>query len=285
MSRWHEWGKEYGDIIGLKFGPQNVVVLNNFKHVKEYEPKLLPTFCWVSDLLISPRLFDKRGSMYSSRPESYIGQTLLCPNNIHILLTPYGPAYRKLRKIFQQLMTPTAVDSLLPIQDAESTLTLLGIIKTPDRYYGHIRRLSTAIILASVFGERGKDFTSRKVQELYRVQDEFTAILEPGATPPVDIFPILKLAPEWMAGWKRWANKVGRDQRGLYMRWLEEAKERFAHGGPDCYLKTVVKEQEKFCLNDMEMAYIGGSFVSIRYLFALILGQFLSQQLVSSTDE
>ena len=69
------------------------------------------------------------------------------------------------------------------------------------------------------------------------------------------------------------------------MRWLEEAKERFAHGGPDCYLKTVVKEQKKFCLNDMEMAYIGGSFVSIRYLFALILGQFLSQQLVSSTDE
>jgi hypothetical protein len=35
FSRFQEWRKEYGDIIGLKFGPTNVVVLNNYKHVKE----------------------------------------------------------------------------------------------------------------------------------------------------------------------------------------------------------------------------------------------------------
>lgn len=35
--RWEKWTKDYGSIIGLKLGPQNVVVLNDSKHVKEYE--------------------------------------------------------------------------------------------------------------------------------------------------------------------------------------------------------------------------------------------------------
>lgn len=34
-SRFDEWANEYGPIVGLKFGPQNVVVLNNYHHVKE----------------------------------------------------------------------------------------------------------------------------------------------------------------------------------------------------------------------------------------------------------
>ena len=34
IRRFHELGKEYGSIIGLKLGPQNVVVLNSYKHVR-----------------------------------------------------------------------------------------------------------------------------------------------------------------------------------------------------------------------------------------------------------
>jgi len=33
--RFQQLGSEYGSIIGLKFGSQNVVVLNSYKHVKE----------------------------------------------------------------------------------------------------------------------------------------------------------------------------------------------------------------------------------------------------------
>ncbi len=35
FHRFHEWTKGYGSIIGLKLGPQNVVILNNYKHIKE----------------------------------------------------------------------------------------------------------------------------------------------------------------------------------------------------------------------------------------------------------
>lgn len=34
-ARFREWAQTYGPIIGLKFGPANVVVLNNYKDVQE----------------------------------------------------------------------------------------------------------------------------------------------------------------------------------------------------------------------------------------------------------
>ena len=32
--RFNEWSETYGSIVGLKLGPQNVVLLNNFHHVR-----------------------------------------------------------------------------------------------------------------------------------------------------------------------------------------------------------------------------------------------------------
>src|SRR3954452_15342042 len=113
------------------------------------------------------RLFDKRGGIYSSRPENYIGNELICPGNTHILLGPYSGAWRSLRKSVQALLNVNSVDALLPIQNAEATQTMYDLIRTPDAYYDHLRRYSTAVILASVFGKRGETFSSGKVQALY----------------------------------------------------------------------------------------------------------------------
>lgn len=34
ICRFHQWQADYGSIIGLKLASQNVVILNNYKHVK-----------------------------------------------------------------------------------------------------------------------------------------------------------------------------------------------------------------------------------------------------------
>lgn len=68
-------------------GPQNVVVLNNWKHVKEFV--LMPR----APIRVTDRifwLFDNRGAKYSSRPETFVIKELVCPNETHILLLPYG---------------------------------------------------------------------------------------------------------------------------------------------------------------------------------------------------
>ncbi|KAK3337598.1 cytochrome P450 [Cercophora scortea] len=233
---------DHGSIIGLKVGAQNLVVLNSYKHVKA--------------------LFDQRGSVYSSRPQSYVATELVCPNEIHLLLLGYGSEWRKQRKIVQSLLNVNVVDRLLPIQSAEATQTMYELVQDPAGYYDHIRRYTTAVILASVYGQRGARFDAPNVQALYHAQDQFTEILETGATPPVDAFPFLKLVPEVLAPWKTWAKAVRRDQKALYLRLVKETRERLARGkSTDCYLHLMLQDQEKNEMDDEHIAYLAGNLM------------------------
>jgi hypothetical protein len=163
----------------------------------------------------------------------------------------------------QGLLNVKAVDDLLPIQNAEATQTMCQLLQDPAGYYDHIRRYSTAVILSSVFGQRGADFKSPKVQALYHVQEQFTCILEPGATPPVDAFPWLRYLPHVFASWKSKANVVRAEQRSLYFGLMEETKARIAKGATTgSFMEGVLQDQVKMGLDDEHVAYLGGILVS-----------------------
>ncbi|OJI89780.1 hypothetical protein ASPTUDRAFT_342428 [Aspergillus tubingensis CBS 134.48] len=241
ICRFQEWAKQYGPIISIKTGPGNLVVLNSAKDVKE--------------------LFDKRGSIYSSRPPNHIGNELIARENVHLLLMPYGQAWRNQRKIYQALVNISAVRSLQPIQQAESSLTICQLAQSPAQYYDHIRRYSTGVILSSVFGVRGPEFNHPNITRLYHVQNQFTAILETGATPPIDVFPLLKWLPDFISPWRLWARRIREEQRQLYFELLQDAKNRRARGvRRDCFMDQLLDEdfRKKYELDDEHIAYIGG---------------------------
>jgi hypothetical protein len=141
---------------------------------------------------------------------------------------------------------------------------MLELLQSPQDYYDHIRRYTTAVILASVYGQRGARFDAPNVKALYHAQDQFSAILEQGATPPVETFPFLKLLPEFMAPWKRWARTVREEQKGLYLSLLSETRERMESGrGPPCYMQEMLRDQIKNNMDDEHIAYLAGNLVSI----------------------
>lgn len=151
------------------------------------------------------------------------------------------------------------IANVLPIQNAEATQTAHDLLSDPARYYQHIQRYTTAVILASVFGQRGEKFESPKVQALYDVQNRFTALLEPGATPPVDALPFLKYLPEFAAPWKVTAKNIRRDQRALYFQLMGETKERLNRGrNTGCFMEKLIQGQDKTTLDDEHVAYVGG---------------------------
>ena len=155
------------------------------------------------------------------------------------------------------------MDNVLPIQNAEAIQTMFQLLHDPQGYYDHIRRYTTAVILASVYGQRGARFDSPNVQALYHAQDQFTAILEQGATPPVDAFPFLKMLPEFMAPWKTWAKAVRKEQKSLYLSLIRETRERMESGkGPDCFLHLMLQDQEKNDMDDEHIAYLAGNLVN-----------------------
>ncbi|KAM6529366.1 hypothetical protein FALCPG4_007502 [Fusarium falciforme] len=135
------------------------------------------------------------------------------------------------------------------------------LLQSPEQYYDHIRRYSTAVILSSVYGIRGPEFNHPNIQRLYNVQDQFTAILETGATPPVDTFPFLKHLPTLLAPWRKWALSIRREQRQLYFELLNNAKSRIQRGvHRSCFMDDILSEAKraKYSLDDEHTAYVGG---------------------------
>ncbi|KAL4933416.1 cytochrome P450 [Aspergillus undulatus] len=242
FTLFHQWTKQYGPIIGLKFGPANVVILNHWRDVQE--------------------LLEKRGNIYSSRPPTYIVNELMCKNNTHILFAPYGDTWKSLRKAAQGLFTPRELAALLPIQQAEATQTVYDMIRGPNQYYEHIQRYTTAVVLASVFGQRGETFDAPNVQALYDVQNRFTALLEPGAIPPVDGLTFLQYIPEFMAPWKQKAKQVRRDQSAIYFGLYNATKQRMRRGiRTGCFMEKLIDDQEKNNLDDEHTTYLGGNLM------------------------
>lgn len=207
-------------------------------------------------------LFDRRGNIYSSRPRNHIANDIIFQNGTHVLFLPYGDRWRKLRKTLQDLLRATAVKKILPIQNAESIQTLHDLLHDPDGWYDHIRRYSTAVILASVFGLRGAKFNSPRVKALYYVQNQNTAINELGATPPVDFFPILQLLPDFLCPWRTWARNIRTEYRTLLFELVRESRKHSENPeAPDCFLARMFRGQEYYDLSDEQIAYLGGVLV------------------------
>lgn len=238
------------------------------------------------------RLLEKRSAIYSSRPPNYVANSLICPNDTHILFAPYGAGWKALRKAVQALFVPRGISSMLPLQSAEATQTLYDLLCEPEKYYEHIQRYTTAVILASVFGQRGEKFESAKVQALYDVQNRFTALLEPGATPPMDALPFLKYLPEFAAPWKVAARNIRRDQRALYFQLMGETKERMDQGkNTGCFMEKLIQNQDKSGLDDEHVAYVGGilmeagSDTTSSTLLSFLLGTMQNQHALRQAQE
>lgn len=208
------------------------------------------------------RLLEKRGDIFSSRPPNYIANELICKNETHMLFTPYGSNLRTLRKSIQGLFMRGELSSVRQVQQAEAIQTIYDILREPDRYYEHIQRYTTAVILASVYGQRGETFEAPNVQALYDVQNRFTALLEPGAAPPVDGITFLQYIPEFMAPWKRRAKEIRRDQREIYFRLFNATKKRMEEGiRVDCFMENLIDNQAKNGLDDEHTTYLGGTLM------------------------
>ncbi|KAK4498569.1 hypothetical protein PRZ48_011227 [Zasmidium cellare] len=205
-------------------------------------------------------LFDRRGNIYSSRPENHIAKDILFRNDVHALFTPYGDKWLQLRKIFQQLLRTSSVDKFIPLQAAESTRTLHQLLHDPNRWYDHIRRYTMSVMLASIFGLQGASFDSPRVKTLWHITEQNTAINELGATPPIDIFPFLKLLPDFMSPWRKWAWDIRKDYRKWLFGLVQESREYSKQpNAPDCFLNRLFRDQEKSGLDDEGIAYIGSS--------------------------
>jgi len=186
--QFREWAKEYGTVFSLKFGPSNIVVLCDREAIHE--------------------LLDKKGSIYSDRPKTYVGDLLT--RGDHIAISQADGLWREKRKVIAHNFSPKMLDEKhYRVQEAEGIVLMNDLLRNPDGFFNHIRRYTASVAATLVFGQRGATFKSFWAHAVFDVMERWTETMEPGATPPVDEFPFLKLIPKRFALWKRRAHRAG----------------------------------------------------------------------------
>jgi len=98
FSRFLEWAKEYGSVFSLKIGPSSIIVLCDRKAIH--------------------KLLVEKGSIYSDRPPSYVGNILT--QGDHLALEQMDVTWREKRKVISHNFSPKQLDEKhFRIQESE----------------------------------------------------------------------------------------------------------------------------------------------------------------------
>jgi cytochrome P450 len=152
--KFHEWSKVYGDIVGLKMGPKNFVVISSPSYVRE--------------------LFQKRGTKYSGRPHAPIPQEhVIKPGDQYILFLPDDAYLRKWRSAARHILSPEGVEKVAPLQAATAQKLAYSILRQPEFVTDHVHEWSLATPLLTIAGLRVRDFGPGFVQRYQDVQHDW----------------------------------------------------------------------------------------------------------------
>lgn len=102
------------------------------------------------------------------------------------------------------------------------------------------------------------------MRHLYAVLDGISEIFEPGATPPIDIFPFLAWLPESLFNnWKSRAREVAQTMDKVYGPLVDRVLKRRESGSEfrESYLDMVLDQQEKLQLTRHEIDLMVGNLL------------------------
>lgn len=131
-----ELNKEYGDVVYLQMGPTPTIILGSAQAA------------W--DLL------EKRGAKYSSRPRFIMGGELLS-GGMRGLMAPYGPFWRRWRKLLHSGFMQRQSETYRPIQSLESKVLMKELLETPAKFRTHLERYAASVIVTVTYGRRVED--------------------------------------------------------------------------------------------------------------------------------
>ena len=112
-----------------------------------------------------------------------------------------------------------------------------------------------------VFGIRTRDSQGEYMNRLYHLMEKWSAIMETGATPPVDIFPWLKVLPEKLfSSYISRARGIGNLMETLYADILAKVVARREKGQKttQSFMDKVLDQQAKNELSPNQLLFIGG---------------------------
>ncbi|MCJ1468497.1 hypothetical protein MMC07_007126 [Pseudocyphellaria aurata] len=191
----------------------------------------------------------------------------------------HSDKWRLLRKLLHQYFHEAKCEKEhVLLQNAEAVQMLNDFCVMPEQMMGHPKRFSNSIIMALAFGIRSSTPRTPHLVELYEIVKHWSALMEAGATPPVDIIPILKWVPERFFGnWITRSKNIRKAMDKLYGRTVSHVMQRrLKSGSRGSFLDGVLDQQEQLNLTRNQLNFLcgvlmeGGSDTSASIILAFI---------------
>ncbi|KAH6662075.1 cytochrome P450 21 [Halenospora varia] len=280
------WSKQYGSILGLKFGSVNVVVLHRAEQVRE--------------------LFEKRGAHYAARPKMAIPCDYVFPGEWE-----HYPGFmniefqRRQRRSSKHHLGPSGLAEFAPIQRAMAVRLLHSLLLLPEGdssgFQKHFQHWTLGMALGMICGQRIEDLGEGWAEKYHHTQEKLLELVEPGGVaPPIDIFPFLAWVPSSLAKWKQKAAAVrqgvnetynamfvhvqqGQDNETFVSRW-EPMMARLLRERDESAADIENPEQKEPHFSDRDIALIGGGVLDGASHSTLATALYFVQALAAHTD-
>ncbi|KAK5328815.1 hypothetical protein LTR93_002600 [Exophiala xenobiotica] len=218
-----EWADQLGtELMYLRLGGVDWVFLNSSRVVED--------------------LMEKRSSIYSSRPVfAMVGEIM--SRMKRLVLQPYSPEWRELRKVMHILLTGRSADSYRVLEDMESRQAMYEILQNPDEWYLHTIRFAASFTIGMVYGVR-QEGRSDLFQKVSDAQDEFLRNNVPG-TWLVDDYPQLRHLPKLLQWWRPYGEKVYQFTRDAFNGYYDMMQDNIAKGiQAECFATKFYQESD-----------------------------------------
>ncbi|KAF9558599.1 cytochrome P450 [Agrocybe pediades] len=226
-SEWvayNRWCRELGsDLVYLRVAGKGILVLDTLEAAND--------------------LFDKRSSIYSSRPQFPMVGELMGWKWLFAGME-YGEPWRERRRLFTKYFSPTAAAKYGPIKMKFVREMLPCLLDTPEDFLEIVRHALGGLTISLAYG-----LPIKKVHDPYiDLAERAMAALAAGSLPGaflVNVIPLLKYIPDWFpgAGFKRKAKqwrKLQEDFRGIP---FEQTAENMAAGTANPCFTTACLEK------------------------------------------
>lgn len=238
--QFQKWAEEYGPVYSLILGTQVMIVLSSDQAVKD--------------------LLDKRSGIYSSRPDMYLGN--IVSGGLRMLLMEYGETWRMIRKVVHNNLNIKAARTYVPYQDLENKAMLAGFLEEPDCFVDHIRRYTNSLTTQMVFGFRTTSIDDPKLKQLFYGFEQFCAVTGTTTAALLDVFPFLRVLPDFAVPLRKYAKELHSKERELYVGHFLNAKTALKNGtAKPCFCVDLVRAQDEEKFSDDLAGYVSGSLL------------------------
>ncbi|KAJ4387337.1 hypothetical protein N0V93_007926 [Gnomoniopsis smithogilvyi] len=239
--QFEKWAREYGPVYSLMLGSKVVIVLSSDQAVKD--------------------LIDKKGVIYSSRPESYLAQDVIS-GGLRVLFMPNNEVWKMARKFTHRILGVTAARSYVPYQDLESKAMLLGFLENPREFINHLRRYTASLTTQMTFGFRTTSLEDPRFNEAFDLFDRESELIGSRTASLLDLIPALQRLPESLLPIKKEGRLIHERELSLFRRYYMNTKQGLKEGiAKPSICVDLVKIQKSENLSDDLAAYIGGSLL------------------------